>query len=71
MEVWREESVVKFQDIIASLGKGLLHKSEVVMSAVVGPVGGKLTGVLDGTAIEDLSTKCNLHQNTERNNTEG
>ena len=38
MGVWREESVVKFQDIIASLRKGLLLKSEVVMSAVVGQI---------------------------------
>ena len=71
MGVRREESIVKFQDIIASLRKGLLLKSEVVMSAVVGPVRGKLAGVVDGIASEDLSTQCNLHQNTERNNTVG
>ena len=49
MGVWREESIVKFEDITASLRKGLLLKSEVVMSAVVGPVRGKLTDV-DGIA---------------------
>ena len=40
---------MKFEDITASLRKGLLLKSEVVMSAVVGPVRGKLTDV-DGIA---------------------
>ena len=65
MGVWREESVVKFQDIIASLGKGLLFKSEVVMSAVVGPVRGKFCGILDCTSSKDLSTKCSLYQTNQ------
>ena len=65
MGVWREESVVKFEDIIASLGKGLLLKCEVVMSAVVGPVRGKLVGILNCTTSEDLSTECNLYQTNQ------
>ena len=65
MGVWREESVVKFQDIIASLRKGLLLKSEVVMSAVVGPIRGKLVGILDCTTSKDFSTECSLYQTNQ------
>ena len=65
MGVWREESVVKFQDIIASLGKGLLLKGEVVMSAVIGPVRGKFCGILNCTTSKDLSTECNLYETNQ------